>query len=434
MNKIRLGLFGAEDSIEIMKSVLVNFPEFNIIPVSYWQDDEIIEKLLAYEDNVDMWLFSGPIPYKFAKIGAGITKPMFYVPSSGSSLYKTLLQISYHQQIPFNQLSYDTFQPDELRQVAVELDVSLEPLYVNYYEGEIHTDEVVRYHYELWKKGQTKAAVTCLKNAQHELLALGVPAFRVLPSQSAIISTLSLIRQTQETIHFKDSQIAVQMIEFDSFLSLTKDSFSTDEIQRVEIKMTEKLLEYAKEINGSLKYAGPGRYVIFTTRGILQEATKGFTHVPDPDELHLTINDAVTSGIGIGQTVYEAEVNSGTALLHAKGHGNGSMMVVFDDKTISGPLGQPEQITYDFSSEHLQSISEKTALSVTTLSKLESILKKLGKKEINAHELAQQMKIMPRSARRILTELEGNGLAQVVAEETIHPRGRPRKVYQIELK
>jgi len=121
-------------------------------------------------------------------------------------------------------------------------------------------------------------------------------------------------------------------------------------------------------------------------------------------------------------------------LLHAKEHGNGSMMVVFDDKTISGPLGQPEQITYDFSSEHLQSISEKTALSVTTLSKLESILRKLGKKEINAHELAQQMKIMPRSARRILTELEGNGLAQVVAEETIHPRGRPRKVYQIELK
>ena len=64
------------------------------------------------------------------------------------------------------------------------------------------------YHYDLWKEGKTLAAVTCLKNAQHELIKLGVPAFRVFPAQSAIVSTLALIRQTYETLHFKDSQIA----------------------------------------------------------------------------------------------------------------------------------------------------------------------------------------------------------------------------------
>ena len=84
-----------------------------------------------------------------------------------------------------------------------------------------------------------------------------------------LLLTLALIRQTHETLHFKDSQIAVQMIEFDSFSSLTKDTFSTDEIHKIEIKMTEKLLDYTKRVNGSLKAARPGRYMIFTTRGIL---------------------------------------------------------------------------------------------------------------------------------------------------------------------
>lgn len=433
MKKIRLGLFGAEDSIEIMGSVVSNYPEFSFVPISYWKDEEIIEKLKAYAEDVDVWLFSGQIPYGYAKKWSGLTQPMFYVPSSGSSLYKTLLYIVYHHNIPFNQLSFDTFHPSELERVFLELAINPEPLYLNHYEEEIQTEKVVQFHYDLLKKGKTTAAVTCLKNAQHELKKLGVPAFRVLPARSAIVSTLALIRQTQKTLRFKDSQIAVQMIEFDSFFSLTKETFSTDEIHKVEIKMTEKLLEYAKKIDGSLKSAGPGRYVIFTTHGILKEATQDFTVLPDFAVLQLTGNDAVTCGIGIGQTAYEAEINAGTALFHAKEFQKGTTMVVFDDKTITGPLGQPEQITYGFASEQLQLLSERTSLSVATLSKLESILKKIGTTEINAHDLAQHMKILPRSARRIVTILENNGLAEAVAEENPHPRGRPRKIYRITL-
>lgn len=431
MKKIRIGLFGAEDSLEIMESVISQYPEFSCISITYWHDEEIPEKLTANMWDVDMWLFSGQIPYGYAKKWSGSSQPMFYVPSSGSSLYKTLLHIAYQQKIAFNQLSFDTFEPSVLERVFLESEIDFQPVYLKHYEEEIPTDEVVKYHYDLWKEGKTLAAVTCLKNAQHELIKLGVPAFRVLPAQSAIVSTLALIRQTYETMHFKDSQIAVQMIEFDSFSSLTKDTFSTDEIHKIEIKMTEKLLVYTKKINGSLKSAGPGRYIIFTTRGPLDEITKDFTVIPDPTVLQLTGDDAVTCGIGIGQTAYEAEINAGIALLHANDHDKGSWMVVFDGKTITGPLGQPEQIIYGIAPEKLQLLSQQTSLSVVTLSKLESILRKIGKSEISAHDLAQYMNILPRSARRILTELEAKGLAQIVAEETLHPRGRPRKIYKI---
>lgn len=425
MKKIRLGLFGAEDSIKVMESVVLKYPEFICIPVSYWRDEEIVEKLKMHIEDVDMWLFSGQIPYGFAKKMANITQPIFYVPSSGSSLYKTLLHIAYNQKIPFDQISFDTFHPSELERVFKESEIAPQPLYLKHYEEEIQTDEVVKYHYELWKKGKTLAAVTCLKNAQYDLQKLGVPAFRVLPAQDAVVSTLALIRQTHETLYFKDTQVAAQMLEFDAYIS--------DETYRNDMKMTEKLLEYTKKINGSLKPAGPSRYVIFTTHGLLRDMTRDFTVIPDLASLYLTGNSLITSGIGIGQTAYEAENNAATALLHAKEFNIGSAMVVFDDKKIVGPLGQPEQISYGFAPKHLQLLSEQTSLSVATLSKLESILKKIGKIEINAHDLAQQMGIMPRSARRILTELESTGLAQVVGEENPHPRGRPRKIYQIKL-
>jgi len=62
---------------------------------------------------------------------------------------------------------------------------------------------------------------------------------------------------------------------------------------------------------------------------------------------------------------------------------------------------------------------------------LKSIIKKRLKEEISASELAQYMQITPRSARRILNELEVNGLALVVAEESPRATGRPRKIYKL---
>ncbi|TRY21285.1 ArsR family transcriptional regulator, partial [Geobacillus sp. LEMMJ02] len=135
-------------------------------------------------------------------------------------------------------------------------------------------------------------------------------------------------------------------------------------------------LRYAKQLQGSLKTAGPGRYVIFTTRGMLREVTANYTSVPNLEELFGIRDELVTCGIGVGKTAYEAEIHAGTALLHAKERGPGTWMVYFDDKSIVGPLGRQEQITYSAASGQLQEISRQTSLSVQTLSKLHSILKK----------------------------------------------------------
>lgn len=53
--------------------------------------------------------------------------------------------------------------------------------------------------------------------------------------------------------------------------------------------------------------------------------------------------------------------------------------------------------------------------------------------KFSANELAQYLQMTPRSARRILNELEMTGLAKVVAEESPRQTGRPRKIYQLQL-
>ena len=138
-------------------------------------------------------------------------------------------------------------------------------------------------------------------------------------------------------------------------------------------------------------------------------------------------------GIGLGKSAGDAELNAVTALRHSRKNKNGEWFVIMDDKKIIGPLGEKNQLTYDYYSEKLQTISEKASVSVTNLSKIESAIQKYGRNTISARELAISLQIIPRSARRILHKLVAAGLAKEIGDENPNYRGRPRKVFVIDL-
>ncbi|ATA61551.1 transcriptional regulator [Geobacillus stearothermophilus] len=429
--RIRLGILGADDSLPVIQAVAEEYKEFVCLPVVYWDESEILDLIRPLASEADMWLFSGQVPYSIVKQSGEVEVPLFYVPHTGASLYRTLLQAYYTEQIPIGQLSFDTYERDEVERLLEEAGIKEPVPYIKHYEGGISAQELAGYHYDLWRQGKTKAAVTCLRTAHLEMEKIGMPVYRVLPARSAVEAVVQTIIRTGEMLRVQEAQIAVQMIEVDSMVTASPETFSTDEIYKMEMKTTEKLLRYAKNVQGSLKSAGPGRYVIFTTRGALKEMTAGYQTIPPAEEMAHLYEEIAACGIGIGRTAYEAEIQAGKAFLHAKQYGRGAWMVALDDGTIAGPLGKGERIRYSFGGEELRELAGRTGLSAATLGKLKAVLRKHGNNEIEAHELAAYMQILPRSARRILKELEAAGLAEAIGETNPYPRGRPRKVYRL---
>jgi hypothetical protein len=361
-----------------------------------------------------------------------VARPMFHIPYKGSSLYKTLCDVFYSHAVDLNAISFDSIPRADLQEVFAELGSTAEPGHSRPYRIGATDDDYWRWHYDLWRTGQTKVAVTCMYNVKVKLQQLGVPVFRVLPAKSAVESALNMMLRVAEMQVVRDAQIAVQMFELDT-LTGSAEYRSADEMHNSEIKLTQKLIAYAAKVQGSLKSAGPGRFVIFTTRGMLRASTNDFTRIPDLEEYEQIGKDLVTGGIGIGMSAYEAEFHAAKALLHARKYGKGSWVVFLDDKTVVGPLGKTEQLTYAYASDRLQSISAQTTISIATLSKIAAIMQKTRRAEMSAHELAQHMQIVPRSGRRIMQKLEEKGYAVVTGEENPNPRGRPRQIYRIDL-
>ena len=428
--KIRLGIMGSEDSVQIVRSIADEYPEFSCRSISFREIDEIIPLFTAHRQDVDMWLLPGRIAGVIAREWGGVPQPIFQILYKGSSLYKTLCEIFYTQPVKLTEISFDSILLEDLKQVFVEMGIPEEPAYVRPFEIGMTEEVGAAYHYGLWRSGKTKLAVTCTLGVKRRLEALGVPVYRVLPARSAVEAVLNLILRTAKMQMARDAQIAVQMFEMDTF-PRSKEFQSADDLFTQEMNIAQKLITYAKSVQGALKTVGAGRFAVFTPRGMVREVTADFSALPSMEAFQQIHSYVVACGTGIGHSAYEAEFNAARALLTAKERGRGSWMVFFDDKTILGPLGMPEQITYEYAAEHLQEISQRTSVSVATLGRLASVWGKNRRSGLSAQELAVQLHILPRSARRLLVELERTGLAEVIGEESPGPRGRPRKKYKI---
>lgn len=426
---ILLGLLGPSDSIEVVQQYLQKYNDITCIPIECLTEEDLNKHVLPRKNDLIMWLCTGPITYDIVQKWGKISDPIFYIPYHGSAIYSLLLQLSHEYQMKVDEISYDSFSRDELERVLQEAGIKAA---IKYVESEtIELQQLIDFHYHCYEKAYTKVAITG-HPIQEQLQQLGVPAYRIFPTEISVTSAVYEIRRMYEILHFKRAQIAVQIIEYDAaFVGLANTVFTTDKLHEIELEFMKKLRTYTKKIQGSILTIGPGRYMIFSTRGFLQDITHGFTRIAEIDSFKGLKEEAETCGIGIGHSAYEAEINAWNALLQSREWGKGSWAVCFDDKRIAGPLGKEEQLTYSYTSDEMQLIREKTSLSVSTLQKLKSIIKKRLNEEISANELAQYMQITTRSARRILSELEVNGLAHVIAEENPRTKGRPRKIYKL---
>ncbi len=421
---IRLGVLGADDSIAVIQQVAREFSEIEIVPIVYWEEEEVLDKARPFLTKVDMWLCSGQVPYTIMVQRLDLDHPIFYTRHSGEGLYKVLLYWVHERGMKISDMSFDTLSPDTMQQLLQGVGIQT-PFHLKHYSGEIHSKELVQFHRSLWESGITKVAVTCLRSAQLQLAKLGIPSTHITPTVSEVRQVLDSVVQTYELLQSRDAQLVVQMLQ----------QVGNSKNQKTPVdELDTAIHRYARYLHGTKQQVSSNCWTVFATRGAVENVTENFAKKPCLGSIANVDDGEVVGGIGIGKTVREAEDRARFALSQAKICGLGSWACAFDDNSVIAPLGETDRtLSYTYVREDLQRLSSDVALSALTLTKISSILEKRNSTTITAYELAGFLHVLPRSARRILLKLEEYGLATVIGEETPYQRGRPRKIYDIHL-
>lgn len=428
------GVIGPEDLVQKACLMAEDFPELELRPLPYAEETEVLTLFLEHLDIIDIAFFTGNWPYHYVveHLGSQLTKPVVYVSShTGSSLHKTLAQMLYHG-IDIRHISVDTLPASEIREAYGEIGLAADDVHTLEITSAIPRERLVDFHLELWRKGKTRAAVTFMRTAYLALTGLGVPVFRCTPGIHATREALFRAVLEARALRMKAAQIAVGLCRLSD--PPEQSTLPTSELNQMRLKLLQVLFDFARELAASVHPVQGNDFLLFTTRGALEQVTGSFRSLPVLQTIAEAIPVSVAFGFGVGTTAELSQKYATMALDLAVRQGDNCAFVCFDDGRQVGPIGHPRCLAYSIRAEPaLAEACAKAHLKTATLNRLQGVLQRSRSDLTTATRLAVDLGVTPRNARRILERLSRAGLAEVVQTEQAL-RGRPSKVFRVELR
>lgn len=429
----RVGIIGPEGSVKRITGLAKRFAqEIEFLSFIYEEPRETGKIIREHDREVDSWLCSGHIPYGFALAELGSAERIEYIWVTESSFYKSLLDLTYSQVRPVRRISIDMPENEGLVDDALsQIEQGGLELHTRTYELDADTEDLLHFHLSLWQEGRTEGAVTCFPNVAAGLKARGVHALTVSPSSLEIIQSLRLFTEKVRTSYFKDTQIGVEIIELEDFDRIADKLNNSYQLQYLELKLKEELIQLCERLDGSFMEKGGGKYVIFSTRGAIERELKLLSDTVD--YLAAKADTRVAVGIGYGKTVFSAETNAQRALIQSKLKADRQIVIIREDGVIVEAADQEDKLSYSIRNDDRE-ISDRlqnSNLSVKTFNKVAALARRMEWESFTAKELADQLQMTERNARRIMTELSEAGLADSSGEEAQGARGRPTKRYRL---
>ena len=296
-------------------------------------------------------------------------------------------------------------------------------------------EEIVQFHVSNYQK-HNAIALTGIQDVVKQLSALDIPHEWVTPTQQDMIVSFERALLATNTRRNKESQIVFGLINIDDFKGVTEKYSSEYDVQLLKLTIQQMLLDYIKMLDGHLINLGGEEYSFITTRGIFERETRGYKFIPLLQDVKSELGITISLGVGFGRTAAEAGNHARLALRQSKELGGNVCYIVREDRSVLGPVDitthkQYERYNLAITDPHLLEKAEKAGMSASYMTKLMARVSRHKKIEYTAQELASTLNVTIRSANRILLKWMDAELVDIIGEEKVTHKGRPRRIYRL---
>ncbi|MEV5692738.1 hypothetical protein [Micromonospora globbae] len=404
---IEIGVVGPHDLVDDVAATCEEQPGVAARRLHYDHESQAPAIVEAHGGQVEAWLFTGVVPYTLAREANVLHRPAVFVDYTGATLLQAAVRLLRDGR-DVTRMSIDTVTGVDVAATFGEAGLPVDRVRTLPYRSGLSSDEVVAFHRRQRKAG-ADVAVSCISSV-YEVLRREMPAFRLAPSNHSVRTALRQLLLHVGSQAQEDAQIALGL----ATLSDGDDG----------------LLKEVAGLGGTLARFASDTYLIVTTRGPLHDATGGFTALPMLRRL-ADRHETVQIGFGLGRSAAEAENLARRALSRARRVGpttavlslRGETDIVLESTT---PPPRPAEA-------NLAVIAQRVGLSVPTLLRLREVRAALGNEPLTSREVADQLRVQQRTARRMLHRLELAGLAERTGNLASGSSGRPLTLYRLTL-
>lgn len=433
---IRLGAIIAQHSLKELVSVPARVQEHcEIVMLPYQRLHETPELYRQNEQNVDGFVLTELAYTYLMQEWGSFSIPTYTFQISEQEFYKKLFKLTLrNRDMDFSRVYIDFIHPQNnflgLTDIFEEASMpyTLKGFVVN---DEIY-EAVLNEHIRLRQEGKIDLSLTRLSNIVPQLDRHGVPHLYVFPSPDSIVAQFEQIVTELAAIKLAESRIAIGHITIGQ-VDGEKESLNEWELR--QMLLHKSLLEFSTEQRVPFLIQKSNKsFEIISSFKDIKLLTDNLTQCLLLAYLEKTLPFPVHIGWGVGNSMYKARTNAQAANGMSAANQTPGTFIVTDSDQIIGPLGEENCLHYrNQMNSAIQRLSEATDLSTLQLQKILAVLAKTESNELTADELAYHLGVTVRSANRMLNRLEEKGVAHVLYKKQEKLRGRPTKIYQIQL-
>lgn|GEM_PF-4808713 len=413
-------------------------PRMVLYFLGYRENPEIPDILSRCLGSVDGILFCGECPARTAAPHLPERFPTEVIKYDLHSMIRTLYEVTRDlPQALERGVTIDTLGPEDVKELCTELDLNPNRVQVQDFRGIESTSvkQVIEFHVGNYESGRVAALTTGMSAAHRELLANGLPAYYVRPTDAVLRDALYRIASAVHYARSANAQVAVMLIEAVAFERQGAEAIPSRSVTDREADLHSLLHTVAADTRCSLTVAGPGSYVVFASMQSLMAMAGESLDLPFVQEARRKYGATLNVGIGLGQTTADAHDHALTGLLHARRTGEGAVFAVHGDGTLTGPIyGRTNTDMHEPLDPRFSEVAKLARISVPTVATLIRWAQINNLSHITAADLSGALHVTPRTARRVLSALCDHDLARIVSEERDGVVGRPRYVYELALR
>lgn len=427
----RVGVVGPESSVARILDVANQFKkEMKFYPFTYKQAIETKDIVLNHQKEVDAWLFSGPIPFAIAKGVLGEDESLFGVLFLETGIYRSLVNLLLQKDSAFKQISIDLPEEFDIFDDAIrQLDYPIENLHVKTFPAGTSDKEIYEYHYQLWEKGEIDGVLTSYPGVKEMLEQKGIAVSWITTSRLEMKQTLLALSEKARTQYYKDTQVAVCFIEIVKHeIEHEKEELLYD-IQWKELKMEETLLRVSRKLNGSFHKAGKGDFMIFSSRGEVNQHKELLQDTAQ--KIRNELKRSVAVGVGFGDSVLKAEFHARMAVQRSRSSQQDIFVFLDEHGEVEEYHNHHRIISYLSESDEPELVERlaQYKLSVQMYNKIRSHVEHKHWETFTSKDIALELGMGFRNAQRIILALRKAELIKEVGETKSSDKGRPMKLY-----
>lgn len=431
--EVAIGVIGPQDLVE--KIILTgraleanSAAPWRLVGASYRDEHEAAARAQRIQQEVDVILFTGPLPHDIVQAADVLDRPATYVPTSGASLFSTMIRALRDHDIDLGRVSIDSLGRSDVEEAYAEIGVPKRHVKVREYAGPRSAASFADWHAELFHAGKTVAAFTTVRSVAMELERDSIPTFRVLPAVASLRVGLNTAALIGSRSRLEQAQIVVAIVG----LPVGRVGSRGDDFWQHEMRpaVHQVLLREARLMGATVLPRGDGTYFVAATLGSLEDATDNLRTAPFAAAVLEAVGVPISVGIGLAARAREAEENATRALDKARGDGDSQCRLLRSDGSL---LALP---THGVRTEAPSSPATRKAEG-TVRRLLDGVAQRGSPGSppvVDAESAAEILSASVRTARRTLAELVDEGLAWPMPPPAQPGRGRPRQLYRLVLK